>query len=498
MVPLVYILALLPLLLLLHKLLNFINPFSTNKNLPPSPPKLPVIGNLHQIGPLIHHSLHSLSQKLGSPLMLIHLGSVPTLVVSSADAAREIMKTNDLIFASRPDVKLFRRLLFDLKEVSVAPYGDYWRQVKSIMVLHLLSNKKIEAHREIREEEIAVVIDKIKKSKVVDLSDLFMRFTNDVVCRVTFGKKYSDEESGRKFRKMLDEFFDVLGGLNFEDLIPWLAWVDRLRGFSGKVDRVARQMDEFLDDVVEERLRDHSTTNGDEGREAFIDILIKIQKEDKMGVVLDRHAIKALLLDAYVGGTDTTSAVMEWTFTELLKHPRVLKKAQDEVRMVLKDKQQINQKDIDNMVYLKAVFKESLRLHPPVSTLPRVASQDVKVMGFDVKKGTRVIVNAWTISREPKVWEDSNEFRPERFLDSNIDFKGHDFDLISFGAGRRKCPGIAFGMTTNESLLANLLHKFDWELPDGGKEDHLDTSEKPGATIRKRIPLLAVATQVSS
>ncbi|XP_076945642.1 cytochrome P450 736A117-like [Bidens hawaiensis] len=496
MVPLVYILALLPILLFLHKLLNFINPFSTNKNLPPSPPKLPVIGNLHQIGPLIHHSLHTLSQKLGSPLMLIHLGSVPTIVISSADAAREIMKTNDLIFASRPDVKMFRRLLFDLKEVSVAPYGDYWRQVKSIMVLHLLSNKKIEAHREIREEEIAVVVDKIKKSKVIDLSDLFVRFTNDVVCRVTFGKKYNDEESGRKFRKMLNEFFDVLGGLNFEDLVPWLSWLDRLRGFSGKVERVARQMDEFLDGVVEERLRDQSRTNGDEGREAFIDILLKIQKEDKIGVVLDRHAIKALLLDAYTAGTDTTAIVLEWAFTELLKNPRVLKKTQDEVRMVLKDKQQIEQKDIDNMTYLKAVFKETLRLHPPIPTiLPRVASQDAKVMGFDVRKGTRVIVNAWSIARDPKTWDESNEFRPERFLDCTIDFKGHDFDLIPFGAGRRGCPGIAFAMTTNENLLANLLHKFDWKLPNGVKNEYLDMSERPvGAIIRKKIPLLAVAT----
>ncbi|XP_076901988.1 cytochrome P450 736A117-like [Bidens hawaiensis] len=499
MVPLVYILALLLLLLFLFKLLYFTKPSSTNKNLPPSPPKLPVIGNLHQIGPLVHRSLHSLSQNLASPVILIHLGSVPTLVVSSADAAREIMKTNDLIFATRPDSKLSRRLLYDLKEVSMAPYGEFWRQAKSIMVLHLLSNKKIEDHRETREEEIAIVVDRIKKSKVVDLSDVFMRFTNDVVCRVTFGKKYSDGESGRKFRKMLDEFFEVLGSLNFEDLVPWLAWVDRFRGLSGKVERVAREMDEFLDGVVEERLRDHSTTNGDNGREEFIDMLIKIQKEDKIGVALDKLVIKALLLDVYTAGTDTTAIVSEWAFTELLKHPRILKKAQDEVRTILKDKQQINQEDIDNMTYLKAVFKETLRLHPPVPTLlPRVARQDVKVMGFDVSKGTRIFINAWAIARDPKVWDDSNEFRPERFFNYNIDFKGHDFDLIPFGAGRRGCPGMAFGMATNENLLVNLLHKFDWELPDGGKGESLDMSEQPGITIRKKIPLLAIATPVSS
>ncbi|KAL8230574.1 hypothetical protein R6Q57_000352 [Mikania cordata] len=222
----------------------------------------------------------------------------------------------------------------------------------------------------------------------------------------------------------------------------------------------------------------------------------------KLSIRQRNHQIEkfgATFRDAYTAETDTTATVLEWTFTELLKHPMVLKKAQDEVRMVLKGKQKINQEDINKMKYLKAVLKEALRLHPPIPTLvPRVASQDVKVMGFDVPKGTRVIINAWAIARDPKVWDAANEFRPERFFDSNIDFKGHDFDLIPFSAGRRGCPGIAFSMATNENLFANLLHKFDWELPNGGKEDDLDMTERPGLTIRKKLPLLVVAKPISS
>ncbi|XP_035830939.1 cytochrome P450 71A8 [Helianthus annuus] len=498
MTPLLYVLAMLPLLLFLIKLLYF-NPPTTK----PSPPKLPLIGNLHQLGPLLHHSLHSLSQKHGGPLMLIHLGSVPTLVVSSADAAREIMKTHDIIFSDRPAIKLFRQLLCDLKDVSVAPYGDYWRQTKSIMIVHLLSNKKIEANRNIREEEIVVIVEKIRElacdMEVVDLSDLFVTFTNDVVCRVTFGKKYGEgEESKKKFRKMLKEFFEVLGGLSLEDCVPQLAWVDRLRGFNAKVDRVAREIHEFVDGVVEERLQKGSTAGGGDGVEDFVDVLLKIQKDDRIGVSLDRMAIKAILLDAYTAGTDTTATVLEWAFTELLKHPMVLKKVQDEVRTILKGKEWINQDDIDNMKYLKAVLKETLRLHPPIPTLvPRVARQDVKVMGYDVAKGTRVITNAWAIARDPKVWDNPNEFHPERFLDCTIDFRGHDFNLIPFGSGRRGCPGISFAMTTNENVLANLLHKFDWELPNGENEDDLDMNEQPGIITRKKIPLLVVATPFS-
>ncbi|KAJ0680582.1 putative cytochrome P450 [Helianthus annuus] len=501
MIPLVYVLAFLLLILFILKTLYF-NPPTTNKNLPPSPPTLPVIGNLHQLGPLIHHSLHSLSQKLGGPLMLIHVGSVPTLVVSSAEAASEIMKTQDIKFANRPNVKMWKILFRELKEVTVAPYGEYWRQVKSIMTLHLLSNKKVEDNRDIREEEIAAAVEKINKlssrSEPVDMRELFETFTSDVVCRVTFGRKYSEGESGKKFKKMLDEFFEVLGALNLEDCIPQLAWVDRLRGFNVKVERVANDFDEVLDEVVEERLRILSTEGGDGIREDFVGMLLKVQKDDKIGVTLDRQVIKALLMDAYVAGTDTSSTLLEWAFAELLKHPSILKKVQDEVRTVLKGKQVINQDDITNMKYLKAVMKEALRLHPPLPTLvPRVARQDAKVMGYDVAKGTRVIINAWTIARDPKVWDDPNEFRPERFLDSSIDYKGRDFSLIPFGSGRRGCPGVAFAMTTNESMLANLLYNFDWALPNGGKEDDLDMTEQIGFTVRKNTPLLVTAKPFS-
>lgn len=167
--------------------------------------------------------------------------------------------------------------------------------------------------------------------------------------------------------------------------------------------------------------------------------------------------------------------------------------------MVLQDKNHINQQDIDNMKYLKAVIKETLRLHPPAPTLiPRVSREDAKVMGYDIMKGTRVIINGWAIQRDPKVWDEPDEFQPERFLDNSIDYKGHDFELIPFGAGRRGCPGMQFALVIDEHVLANLLHKFDWELPNGGKEADLDMEEEPGITVHKKVPLLVMAKEFSS
>ncbi|KAK7315004.1 hypothetical protein VNO77_33536 [Canavalia gladiata] len=195
-------------------------------------------------------------------------------------------------------------------------------------------------------------------------------------------------------------------------------------------------------------------------------------------------------------GTDTTLAVLEWAMTELLKHPIVMQKLQDEVRNVARDRAHITEEDLNGMPYLKAVIKETLRLHPPSPILiPRESMQDTKVMGYDIEGGTHVLVNAWAISVDPCYWDQPLEFQPERFLNSSIDIKGHDFQLIPFGAGRRGCPGITFAMVVNELVLANVVHQFNWALLDGVMGDQaLDMSETTGLTIHRKIPLVAMAS----
>lgn len=199
--------------------------------------------------------------------------------------------------------------------------------------------------------------------------------------------------------------------------------------------------------------------------------------------------------DVFAAGTDTTTVVLEWAMTELLRHPEIMKKLQSEVRQVVKDKHNITDDDIEKMHYLKAVMKETMRFHTPIPLLvPRVARNDVEVMGYDVPVGTMVMINAWAIGRDPTSWDEPEKFRPERFLNSSVDFKGLDFELIPFGAGRRGCPGTAFAMATLEFTLANLMQKFDWELPHECRE--LDMSERPGVAIRRVVPLLAIGTKM--
>ncbi|KDP31009.1 hypothetical protein JCGZ_11385 [Jatropha curcas] len=466
--------------------------------MPPSPSRFPIIGNLHQIGLYPHRSLQSLAQIHG-PIMLLHFGSTPVLVISSSEMAKEIMKTHDIIFANRPKSRIGGKLLYQGKDIANSPYGEYWRQMKSVCVLHLLSNKRVQSFRNVREEETTCMIKRVEKCcsdcLPVNLSEVFASLTNDVVCRVALGRKYSKE---RKFKELLEEFAMYLGFVDIGDYIPWLSWINLVNGLYSKVEKVAKELDSFLDGVVEEH-RD-AKDGEDANNKDFVDVLLWIQKENMAGFCMDTTSVKALILDVFAAGTDTTYTVLEWAMTELLRHPEKMKKVQNELRseMANKESKVITEDDISKFDYLKAIIKETLRLHPPIPLLvPRMSTQDVRIKGFDLAAGTQVIINSWAIGRDPALWDRPEEFWPERFLKNRIDFRGQDFELIPFGAGRRICPGIQFAMSTDELALANLLYKFDWALHGLERGEDLDVAECTGLTIHRKFPLLAVATPYS-
>ncbi|KAL2515524.1 Cytochrome [Forsythia ovata] len=473
---------------------------TARKRLPPSPRKFPVIGNLHQLGLYPHRSLQALSKRYGS-LMMLHLGRFPAVIVSSADAAREILKNQDLIFSNRPKSSILDKVLYGSKDIAFTPYGEHWRQVRSICVLQLLSNKRVQSFRHIREEETSLMIAKIRhscssSSSLINLSDILVALTNDIICRVALGRKYSDGEDSTKFESMLKEIGELIGIFNVEDYIPWLKWINTINGLNARVEKSAKLLDEFLSDVVEEhrnRKQGKTDRNGSKnggGGPDLVDILLEVQRENKAGFPIETDTIKAVIFDMFAAGTDTTSTVLEWTLAELLKHPKTMEKLQNEVRQVAGNKSEISEDDLEKMPYLKAAMKESLRLHPPIPLLvPRESTQDSKVMGYDIAVGTRVIVNSWAIARDPMMWENPNEFNPERFFNTGIDFKGFNFEFIPFGAGRRGCPGIIFAIGVDELALAKLVHKFNFVA-----EKDLDMTEAPGSTIHKKSPLLVVAT----
>ncbi|XP_047944423.1 cytochrome P450 71A6-like [Salvia hispanica] len=470
------------------------NSLKPRGRLPPSPPKFPLLGNLHQLGPLPHRSLQSLSHRYG-PLMLLHFGKVPVLIASSAEAAREIMKNQDLIFSNRPQLSIPSRLFNNSRDVAFAPYGEYWRQIRSICVLHLLSNKRVQSYSGVREEETSLMVDKIRmlgaSSKPVNLSDVIQCMTNGVICRVALGKKYGLESD---FKKTFADFGVLLGILPLWEYIPCLRWMRRFDGLDKRVERAVEKMDRFLEVVIQEhRVRERRESDGCELD--FVDILLDLQRENGSRSPIDDDTIKAIVLDMFNAGTDTISTALEWAMTELIRNPETMKTLQNEVREVARNKDEIDEQDLEKMPYLKAVMKESLRLHSPGPLLvPRELTQDTRVLGYDVASGTRVMINVWAISRDPSLWKNPEEFHPERFLETSIDFRGLHFELTPFGAGRRGCPGITFSVAVDELALAKLVHKFDFRLPNGEKMKELDVSESSGITIHKKCPLFVVVT----
>ncbi|MFS7910911.1 putative cytochrome P450 [Helianthus anomalus] len=446
--------------------------FTSNpqKNQPPSPGKLPIIGNLHQLGSNPHRSLQTLTKNHG-PLVLIKLGSVPVLVVSSAETACEILKTHDLIFATRPKLTITDTLTYGSKDIAFSPYGEYWRQVRSIAVLQLLSSKRVQSFRQVREQETQVMIDIIGKrcGSVIDLGELLNALTNNVICRVALGRTYE----GVKFNDLLVRFTYLLGSFSVGNYIPWLSWVDRLSGLVARTKKVALEFDEFLEGVLEEHISKKRTVeyndgNGNEKGQDLVDILLDIQSEKNTNFILHRDVIKAAIMDLFAAGTDTTSTAIEWAISEIIRHPRVMKKLQKEVKEIAQGKPIITEDDLAEMKYLQAVLKEALRLHTPLPLLiSRESTQDVKLMG------------------DPTRWAEPERFLPERFLNNLIDYKGLNFEFIPFGAGRRGCPAIQFAIVVNELTLANLVYKYDFALPDEVNGEELDMTEITGLTLHR-------------
>ncbi|XP_072979792.1 cytochrome P450 71A1-like [Typha angustifolia] len=478
---------------------------------PPSPSrKLPLIGNLHQLGPLPHRTLRAMAEELG-PIMLLQLGQIPTLVVSSVDMAREVLKTQDHIFASRPALKVPKKLFYDGKDVAFAPYGEYWRQAKKMSVLHLMSSKMVQSFRRTRQQEVNIMVENISrscssssssslksKSVVVDVTEAFNSLAKHIISRITIGKSSREEKWDDMIHLIIAESSVMMGSFHVGDYFPSLSWLSKLTGFHKRLESIFQRNSVILDEIIESHVNRPPPRDGDDHEsenECFLDIMLSFVKGRSMGIPFNNDNIKAILTDMFGAGTDSTYVVMEWAMAELIRNPRVMKKLQDEVRGITGPKALVQEEDVNQMNYLKAVLKETLRLHPPGPLLvPREAINDTSIQGYDIPKQARVFVNVWAIGRDPKIWEDPEEFLPERFIGRFIDFKGHDFELLPFGAGRRLCPGIGLGMASVELALASLVQRFDWELPDGMKGEELDMDELFGLTVRKKTSLNLVAT----
>ncbi|CAN4118327.1 unnamed protein product [Withania somnifera] len=451
-----------------------------NKILPPGPWKLPFLGSVHHLaleGGLPHHALTNLAKKYG-PFMHLQLGEITTVVVSSVDMAREVLKTHDLAFASRPKLVSLDIICYKCTDIAFSPYGEYWRQMRKVCVMELLTAKNVRSFSTIRHDEASRLLQIIRSStqgEPINVTEQILWYESSITCKAAFGELLKDQE---KFIGIVRELVELAGGFSVADIFPSIKILHVLSGLRSRILKVHKNIDAIVEDVINEHKKNiagDKKGNGSLGGEDLVDVLLRLMESGELQIPITNDNIKAIMIDLFSAGTETSSTTILWAMTEMMRNPSVLAKAQAEVREALKGKETLNEDVIEDLKYLKQVVKETFRLHPPLPLLvPRECREETKINGYTIPLKTRVMVNVWAIGRDPKYWEDAESFMPERFEQSTVDFMGNNFEFLPFGAGRRMCPGISFGLINVHLPLAKFLYHFDWKLPDGMKPEDLD------------------------
>nr|XP_043608258.1 cytochrome P450 CYP82D47-like [Erigeron canadensis] len=479
--------------------------YRKGKKVPEAAGSWPIIGHLHLLaGSQVHHKLlGSMADKFG-PIFTIKLGVHPVLVVSNSVMAKECLTTNDRVFASRPKAMASELIGYNYASFGIAPYGPYWREIRKITVVELLSHQSLKMIAHIQVSEVkSSISDMYRNCKrnerssemmtKVDMKEWFGNLMLNIVVRMIFGIRASHgDQNEDQYKKAIRLIFVLFGAFVPSDAIPELRWLD-IGGYEKTMKKTAIEMDAMIDGWLEEHKKMLSNKqqvkeSTDRGFMAMLLSRFEEQEKDLYGFSTD-VIVKSTCMALLLAGTDTTSATLTWTLSLLVKNPLVLQKSQKELEKYVGKDRFVEESDLKNLVYLQAIIKETMRLYPAIPlSLPHVSTDDCIVGGYTVPKGTRLLVNIWKIQHDPEVWTDPFEFQPERFLTSNkeIDVKGKHFELIPFSSGRRICPGITFSLEAMQLILANIIHGFEFQNPSN---DKIDLTESLGLSNVKASSL---------
>ncbi|QHO19979.1 Flavonoid 3'-monooxygenase [Arachis hypogaea] len=412
----------------------FFRPSKAQGNLPPGPPGLPIFGNLFSLDPELHTYFAGLARTYG-PIFKLQLGGKLGIVITSPTVACQVLKDHDTVFANRDVPAAGRAATYGGSDIVWTPYGPEWRMLRKVCVMKMLSNHTLDSVYELRRNEMTA----------------------------------------------------LLGKPNVSDFFPALARFD-LQGVEKQMHALVPRFDGIFERMIKKRVKEGNKKSTD-----FLQFLLNLKDEGDSKTPLTMVQLKSLLMDMVVGGSDTSSNTIEFAMAEMINKPEIMKIVQEELEAVVGRDNIVEESHIHKLPYLRAVMKETLRLHPALPLLvPHCPSETTTVGGYTIPKGSRVFVNVWAIHRDPSIWDKPLEFNPTRFLEdgeAKWDFSGSDFSYFPFGSGRRICAGIAMAERTVLYSLATLLHSFDWRIPEREK---FDVSEKFGIVLKKKVPLIAI------
>ncbi|XP_031404072.1 cytochrome P450 82A3-like isoform X2 [Punica granatum] len=460
------------------------------KTVPDAGSTWPLLGHLHLLGgPLpAHLVLAQMADKYG-PIFTIRLGLRSAVVVSTWELAKDCLTTNDRAFATRPKSVSAEVMTYNYAMVGLSPYSPYWRHVRKILTLKLLSNQQIGLLRLVRESEVLSSIRNLNEeyqrkninysstsaamtvgALLMDMKRWFSDVSVNIMLRTIVGRRLNNHGEADEEREVLRKYMKLIGRFVVADGFPLLRWLD-LGGHEKDMKRTSEELDQMVQRWLDEhKARRNFNTGGEKSEQDFMDALLSIHEDD-----------------GEIGSCDSDT-MNKATCMEILQ------KVQQELDIQIGRDRQVNESDLNNLSYLHAVIKETLRLYPaaPLS-LPHEAMEDCNVSGYFISKGTQLILNLYKIQHDPRVWPNPSEFSPERFLTThkNIDVWGQNFELIPFGSGRRMCPGISWSLQVVGLALASFLHAFDVWTPG---DEAVDMEEAMGLTNLKATPLEVLIT----
>ncbi|ESW06134.1 hypothetical protein PHAVU_010G022700 [Phaseolus vulgaris] len=478
---------------------------------------LPFIGHLHLLNARIPYfrTFSAMAEKYG-PIFCVKLGCHPTIVVNSREIAKECLTKNDRVFASRPNTSAGRILGYNHAVFGLAPYGNYWREIRKMAVLEIFSSYRLEKLKHVRDSETLSLVKElyssissiknVKGSTEVAMSNLLEHMTFNIIVRMIAGKRFGgdtvneEDNEAWKLRKAIKDATYLCGIFVVADAIPSLSWFD-FQGHLSFMKRTAKKLDFILQKWLEEHVKTRGDNMNGGCERDFMDVMLSSFEGQEDFCGYNREiVIKATSVLLVLTGSGSTAITLTWALSLLLNHPRVLKAAQQELDNSVGKERWVQESDIKNLNYLHAIIKETLRLYPPAPlTGIREAMEDCCVAGYHVPKGARLLINLWELQRDPEVWSNPNEFNPERFLTTHrdIDFMSQNFELIPFSFGRRSCPGVTFGLQVLHLTLARLIQGFDMSTKDGAEVDMteglgvaLPKENELQLTLAPRLPLM--------
>ncbi|KAL1802105.1 hypothetical protein ACET3Z_030752 [Daucus carota] len=493
--------------LLLKPLLSLLT--ASRPHLPPGPTSYPILGNLLWL----RHSLSDIEQILAQlklkygPIIRLTIGSRTAIFINSHSLAHTSLVENGAVFSDRPRAPPITKFLSsDQHTITSAGYGATWRLFRRNLSSEILHPSRVKAFSHARDWVLNLLLRRFDKSsdkggvKVVGEFQFAMFGLLVLMC---FGDKLEEKEI-KEIERVQRGLLLSLGRFRVLDIWPVLGKVLFYRRWL-ELKQLRRNQEGVLIPLIKSRLEKlQSGFDQDEGVVSYVDTLLKLKLPEEGDRKLSFGEIVGLCGEFLNAGTDTTTTALQWIMANLVKYPEIQGKVYDEIvsvkgncpglggegKMVV-----VEEEDLQQMPYLKAVVLESLRAHPPAHfVLTHSVTEEVKLDGYVVPTDARINYMVAEMGRDPKVWDDPLEFKPERFLNKKGDLDAFDITgsrgikMMPFGAGRRICPGLNLALLHLEYFVANLIWYFEWKAPDGVP---VDLSEKAEFTVVMKNPLLA-------